>query len=168
MPGLQARTSAAAGADDASRLRRPYGGQMWTDERIELLKKDWAGGFSASQIAGRLGGCTRNAVIGKANRLGLSQSDKPRLTFSRPKPQEIELPPDQSPCAVTFLQLAAHHCRWPIGDSPFMYCGARRDDGSYCLRHHRISYTKPERRGQRWAGQKKTLSIFSSARVSAA
>ncbi len=43
----------------------------WTDERIELLKKLWTDGLSASQIAGELGGITRNAVIGKAHRLGL-------------------------------------------------------------------------------------------------
>jgi len=46
--------------------------QTWTDERVELLKKLWADGLSASQIAGELGGITRNAVIGKVHRLGLS------------------------------------------------------------------------------------------------
>ena len=44
----------------------------WTDERVELLKKLWADGLSASQIAAELGGITRNAVIGKVHRLGLS------------------------------------------------------------------------------------------------
>ena len=44
----------------------------WTEERVELLKKLWADGLSASQIAGELGGITRNAVIGKVHRLGLS------------------------------------------------------------------------------------------------
>ena len=45
----------------------------WTDERVELLKKLWTEGLSASQIAGRLGnGVTRNAVIGKVHRLNLS------------------------------------------------------------------------------------------------
>ena len=44
----------------------------WTDERVELLKKMWPGGQSASQIAKALGGVTRNAVIGKVHRLGLS------------------------------------------------------------------------------------------------
>ena len=46
--------------------------QTWTDERVELLKKLWSDGLSASQIAGELGGITRNAVIGKVHRLGLS------------------------------------------------------------------------------------------------
>src|SRR6266498_436657 len=45
---------------------------MWTDERVELLKKLWADGLSASRVAVELGGITRNAVIGKVHRLGLS------------------------------------------------------------------------------------------------
>jgi len=44
----------------------------WTDERVELLKKMWAEGQSASNIAKEMGGVTRNAVIGKVHRLGLS------------------------------------------------------------------------------------------------
>ena len=44
----------------------------WTDERVEQLKKLWEAGLSASQIAGELGNITRNAVIGKVHRLGLS------------------------------------------------------------------------------------------------
>jgi len=50
----------------------------WTDERVELLKKLWMEGFSASQIATELGeGVTRNAVIGKVHRLKLSGRAKP-------------------------------------------------------------------------------------------
>ncbi len=56
----------------------------WTDERVEVLKKLWAEGLSASQIAKELGGVTRNAVIGKVHRLGLSG----RATPSRP-PQRV-------------------------------------------------------------------------------
>jgi GcrA cell cycle regulator len=48
----------------------------WNDERVELLKKLWNDGLSASQIAGELGGVTRNAVIGKVHRLGLSGRTK--------------------------------------------------------------------------------------------
>ena len=44
----------------------------WTDERVDMLKKMWSDGQSASQIAKELGGVTRNAVIGKVHRLGLS------------------------------------------------------------------------------------------------
>ena len=44
----------------------------WSDERVELLVRLWGEGLSASKIAARLGGITRNAVIGKVHRLGLS------------------------------------------------------------------------------------------------
>jgi GcrA cell cycle regulator len=49
----------------------------WTEERIERLKKMWAEGATASQIADELGGVSRNAVIGKAHRLGLEQRPSP-------------------------------------------------------------------------------------------
>ena len=65
----------------------------WNDERVDVLKKLWADGLSASQIASRLGGVTRNAVIGKVHRLGLSgrattsrmKSHRPRVRVSAAK-----------------------------------------------------------------------------------
>ena len=48
----------------------------WTDERVELLKRLWAEGLSASQVAAQLGAVTRNAVIGKVHRLALSARAK--------------------------------------------------------------------------------------------
>jgi len=58
----------------------------WTDDRVEQLKKLWSEGLSASQIAGRLGGVTRNAVIGKVHRLGLSgRATTSRMKSSRPR-----------------------------------------------------------------------------------
>ena len=56
----------------------------WTEERVEWLKKMWAEGLSASQMAYRLGDVTRNAVIGKVSRLKLTGRDvPPRLTRSK-------------------------------------------------------------------------------------
>ena len=56
----------------------------WTEERVELLKKLWMEGLSASQIAGVLGdGVTRNAVIGKVHRLKLSGRAKPASSAPR-------------------------------------------------------------------------------------
>jgi GcrA cell cycle regulator len=60
-------------------------GMTWNDERVDALKKLWADGLSASQIAGRLGGVTRNAVIGKVHRLGLAG----RATTSRMKSHRL-------------------------------------------------------------------------------
>ena len=58
----------------------------WTDERVESLKKLWGEGLSASQIAAELGGITRNAVIGKVHRLGLSgRAKSPSASAPRPR-----------------------------------------------------------------------------------
>ncbi len=56
----------------------------WTEERVTALKKLWAEGHSASQIAKQLGGVTRNAVIGKVHRLGLSGRTTPSRPVKRP------------------------------------------------------------------------------------
>ncbi len=56
----------------------------WTDERVERLKTLWSDGLSASQIAAELGAVTRNAVIGKVHRLGLSGRSKPQVQPARP------------------------------------------------------------------------------------
>ncbi len=57
----------------------------WTDERVELLKKLWGEGLSASQIAAQLGGVSRNAVIGKVHRLKLSGRGKTTTAAPRSK-----------------------------------------------------------------------------------
>ena len=65
----------------------------WNDERVEQLKKFWADGLSASQIAGRLGGVTRNAVIGKVHRLGLSgRATTSRMKSHRPRVRTANSP----------------------------------------------------------------------------
>ncbi len=58
----------------------------WTDERIERLTKMWEGGATASQIADELGGVSRNAVIGKAHRLGLKARPSPVKPNDKPEP----------------------------------------------------------------------------------
>ena len=67
----------------------------WTDERIEKLTKMWEGGSTASQIAEELGGVSRNAVIGKAHRLGL----KARPSPVKPNDKEAAAPAPKTPKA---------------------------------------------------------------------
>src|SRR3712207_8126405 len=66
----------------------------WTDERIERLKELWSKGITASQIADELGGVSRNAVIGKAHRLGLQSRPSPV------KPNEGEAEAETAPAAA--------------------------------------------------------------------
>src|ERR1700692_2214661 len=118
-----------------------FPGMGGTDERVETLKRLWLDGLSASQIAKQLGGVTRNAVIGKVHRLGLSGRAAPshpsRTTFQAPRaPRPISMPAPRPrameprahhapapratpyvdlPGTATVLTLGAHMCKWPIG-----------------------------------------------------
>ena len=116
----------------------------WTDERVVVLKKLWLDGLSASQIAKQLGGVTRNAVIGKVHRLGLSGRATPSqparpVAYKPPPRQRPAVPPapapvmaiarrnepqppqivrfrDEAPGSATVLTLGNRMCKWPIGD----------------------------------------------------
>jgi GcrA cell cycle regulator len=139
----------------------------WSDDRVTTLSKLWRDGLSASRIAKALGGVTRNAVIGKIHRLGLSGRGLPpararlvrplaprsspsvktstaEVQQSRPK-LRLEAPllsaPEGPGLIVDQVHLSAHTCKWPIGDpkSPdFTFCG-HRSDGRYCMQHERKS-----------------------------
>ncbi|TCJ35157.1 GcrA family cell cycle regulator [Parafrankia sp. BMG5.11] len=71
----------------------------WTDERIATLKKMWEGGATASQIADELGGVSRNAVIGKAHRLGLKARPSP-VKPNEDKPEAKKAAPAPAPAAA--------------------------------------------------------------------
>lgn len=83
----------------------------WTDERIEELRKLWADGLSASQIANTLGGVSRNAVIGKIHRLGLSgrvKSTRPaRRATAQPAPVARAKPPAPAPQQARVMAVGA-------------------------------------------------------------
>jgi GcrA cell cycle regulator len=84
----------------------------WTEERVQELKKLWAEGHSASQIAKKLGSVTRNAVIGKVHRLGLSGRATPSRPvkrpprLARPKPQHAPAAPRMAPAASVGVRTA--------------------------------------------------------------
>lgn len=134
----------------------------WTDDRIEILTQLWRDGRSASAIARELGGVTRNAVIGKVHRLGLSGRATPtRPGTRRPRAPKAERPAARSrrmpvakpwPVVVEPVPLAGtsdvasigpHMCRWPIGDpraDSFALCGRAAVRGAYCAPHGAIAY----------------------------
>ena len=119
----------------------------WNDERVDLLSKLWLEGRSASQIAAELGqGVTRNAVIGKVHRLGLSGRVKVAtpVAAARLRPRPAQKPEERQPLPpvdqgagtgvalpvvraaaevvipfstrVTIMDLRDTMCRWPLGD----------------------------------------------------
>lgn len=83
----------------------------WTEERIQTLKTMWEGGQTASQIAEALGGVSRNAVIGKAHRLGLQSRPSPVV------PKEAEAKPEPKPEAKA-PPVAAAPLREPVAAPP--------------------------------------------------
>ena len=106
----------------------------WTDENVGVLKALWSEGRSAREIGDKLG-MTRNAVIGKANRLGLTHKAASR-SAARGRATERRL---SSP-----LDLTERMCRWPIGhpgEADFHFCGGARAPGRpYCEAHCNLAY----------------------------
>lgn len=114
----------------------------WTAKRLDQLKALWKEDLPASAIAARLGGgLTRNAVIGKARRIGLSRhgdarplTTAPRLPKRAPRPKRVKIkptltvlqPPDVVPIENDF---ASRACKWIEGDpkSEWTSCGAPGD-----------------------------------------
>lgn len=86
----------------------------WTDDRVEILAKLWAEGLSASQIAKQLGGVTRNAVIGKVHRLGLSG----RATPSRPRRKKVTAPRATAKSPATSRPSAPRTPKAPSAPTP--------------------------------------------------
>ena len=136
--------------------------KTWTAERIAQLKSGVGAGLSCSQIANEIG-VSRNAVIGKLNRLGLSRGRGPAaprvrngVSVRRPQvlTQRLVLKAlfasapvaddvvSSEPCSL--LNLAPRKCRWPIGGAAtadFTFCGNTTVDGvSYCAGHARMAY----------------------------
>jgi len=103
----------------------------WTEDQVLTLQRLWADGLTASQIAAQLGSVTRNAVIGKAHRLGLA---------GRPSPIRSDGP------IVRRAKYKGPTCQWPIGDpssDKFQFCGAPIEPGRpYCAKHCQVAYIK--------------------------
>lgn len=141
---------------------------MWTDTEEAYLRANWGQHVRTADIGAAIGK-GKNAVIGKARRLGLpplaSGYKRPDVPMLRRKPQKIRLvpkppappriakpaperasvvsmpPPPEIARVAGVLDLEQHHCRWPVGTG---YCGAHKLDGrSYCPGHHARATTRP-------------------------
>ena len=152
----------------------------WKPEQIELLKKLWAEGLSATQCANRIGGFTRNACIGQVHRLGLSgrahnpanYARSPRKRRDRtftPKPEPIIFAEPEMPKIWTdehkvhFMKAPTHGvCVWPLWGEGVpleekFYCGTPTATGEHwCWHHSNIGYnpTQPHREAPQHHGRK--------------
>lgn len=146
----------------------------WPDDHVAALKKHFASGLSFAQIAAKVNAeCgskyTRNACIGKAKRIGLSQAEKPKPQPRREKrepmvqvrkpsrvpkiaPEEIELRvANIVPHNISIYELTDATCKWPYGSAaPYEFCGCKTYPGfPYCAEHAALSVgrgTDSERR----------------------
>lgn len=119
----------------------------WTDERVATLKELWEKGLSASQIASELGGVTRNAVIGKAHRMGLASRPSPvKGEAVKARPAAVKKAPEkkQPKQRITLLDLTDRMCKWPIGhpgEPDFHFCGKPSASGApYCEDHCAMAF----------------------------
>jgi len=140
----------------------------WTDDRIGRLKILWLEGQTAEQIARTLAnGITRNAVLGKVHRMGLSvgraagPTRAPTKAEPRPRAARLVRPmaattgvavpvvapampsPVPEPGGATVQSVGRDGCRWPLGDpltTGFSLCGNRVERGAYCGAHAQIAY----------------------------
>lgn len=159
----------------------------WTEERVELLKTLWAEGLSAAQIANKMGGVTRNAVIGKVHRLGLSgratpakpqrgrvatperreetvvQTAAPRMQAkpTAPEPEFIAPLVLDTGDPTTVSTIKNNMCKWPIGDpakDDFHFCGQPSVTGkSYCSYHAHMAFQPPQQRRPERRPQRQVL-----------
>jgi GcrA cell cycle regulator len=152
MASLQPSTPPGDARDPLLRSSRNL---AWPGALIDRLKTLWnENRLTASQMAERLG-ISRNAVLGKANRLGLpTHKAKSAKPAPKPIPKAKKLPPvlpivdEPAPPAelqfvgVSLLELGPHDCRYPQGDAvPYRFCGQpKREGSSYCPYHHALSY----------------------------
>ena len=145
----------------------------WTYERVEKLRQLWEEGLTASRIAAELGEVTRNAVIGKAHRLGLSgrmASKKSNGGISIIRKKRVNISQNQKVINIApvinepmnptdFENIKDGLCRWPLGEPEeidFKFCGRNTQEGFvYCQSHYKQAYQPLSKVRERRKAKKK-------------
>jgi len=131
----------------------------WTDKKIADLEKFWNKGLTTAEIGKKLD-VSKNAVVGKAHRLGLQGrpspikrepkdvQKKPETSSSLPSPSSSASPLPKKNDFITIADLTLEMCRWPTGDpkfADFHFCGKKTfQNKPYCLNHCAEAYTTPK------------------------
>ncbi len=143
----------------------------WNESNVERLRDLWDQGLPTAQI-GKLLGFTKNAVVGKAHRIGLERRPSPirrtavkpdrkkarspiipKLNFETVKEEVNETQKPEKNFQPTVKNLFTNNikrgCEWPEGhpdESDFKFCGKERfEDKPYCLKHCAVAYVIPEK-----------------------
>lgn len=139
---------------------------VWTDEQSEAIREFVAEGLTYREVTEQINALfgasfSRNAVIGRAKRIGLTSPPKPPPKHPRRVKRDPSLPkyarraPAQptitsrhviemrcaeiEPLHLTLLDLESNDCRWPYGDRQITFCGHPILCGSYCSAHYQLS-----------------------------
>ena len=140
----------------------------WDDSNVARLRELWDQGLPTAQI-GKLLGFTKNAVVGKAHRIGLERRPSPirrsavkpdrkkarspivpKLNFEQAINEAPNVEANFQPIVKNlFTKHVARGCEWPHGhpdETDFKFCGQKRfEDKPYCLNHCAIAYVIPEK-----------------------
>ena len=141
----------------------------WNEENVLKLKELWDQGLPTAQI-GKLLGFTKNAVVGKAHRIGLERRPSPirrtavkpdrkkarspvmpKLNFENQETNKVQNYTNNFQPSVKniFISSSKRGCEWPEGhpdESNFHFCNKERfEDKPYCLEHCAIAYVIPEK-----------------------
>ena len=141
----------------------------WNESNVARLKELWDQGLPTAQI-GKLLGFTKNAVVGKAHRIGLERRPSPirrtavkpdrkkarspivptlKFEASKDEPEEINKQSFHPAVKNLFINQAKRGCEWPEGhpdESDFKFCGKDRfEDKPYCIDHCAVAYVIPEK-----------------------
>ena len=143
----------------------------WNETNVARLRELWDQGLPTAQI-GKLLGFTKNAVVGKAHRIGLERRPSPirrtavkpdrkkarspivpKLNFEAEKQEVKKAPQEKQIFQPVVKNLFSNHikrgCEWPEGhpdESDFKFCGQERfEDKPYCLNHCAVAYVIPEK-----------------------
>ena len=163
----------------------------WNEEKVTKLKELWGKGNTANQIAGIIGGVSRNAVIGKAHRLNLSSKiksknsslsqkfqtnkeeyDSTKRQTKKSRFQSLIIENDFEPENPKKLEeLDESSCKWPIGhpeEEKFYFCGrSSLKDFSYCKLHLLYAY-QPKGRKEEPAEKDEEVPRYISKKVNTA
>ena len=162
----------------------------WNEEKVNKLKELWGKGKTASQIAGIIGDVSRNAVIGKANRLNLSSKITARSALAnknfnsnddednskqkhgkKNKFKSLLIDKDFEPENPKKLEeLDESSCKWPIGhpeEKLFYFCGrSSLKDFSYCKLHLLYAYQPKGRREETTTDKEEDVPQYIEKKVS--
>ena len=164
----------------------------WNEEKVGKLKELWGKGNTASQIAEIIGGISRNAVIGKANRLNLSSKIKTRNASSsqgfnssseesnfkqkqgrKSKFKSLLIEKDFEPENPKKLEeLDESSCKWPVGhpeEKSFYFCGrSSLKDFSYCKLHLLYAYQPKGRKEEPVVDKEEETSQYVEKKINTA